>query len=359
LRYPLRIRRDCFAVLSLTGLGRPWWGLGRGACTRCTLTDQGRTAPARCSFLPGWRFTSRTPTTCNSVSLRHSRTGCREPLTLATTSCMRRRSKSPRKASSIWHGVPSHTRNSILSAAFRALGTYECIDSERYPCAYFGAVVERSYPDYEERAWEEVLHRFDEMLTRVRPRHRRASARNRHSRPQHHRTSRPELGRPLAAPVWPYRATHAHDRRSVLCRLPRESASSGGRLCCMGALALLRAVKSGHAVDRPPVEELRRTRRHHARPGTRDAKFPHWRVLLPTVRQSGTRDRRGHASVKLSATRASSPCASGGPRSSRPRSRGRCDATAATATSCPRSSPSPWRRTWPRRRCRAPAAGSS
>jgi Protein of unknown function (DUF3800) len=31
---------------------------------------------------------------------------------------------------------------------------------------FFGAVVERSYRDYEERAWEEVLHRFDEMLER-------------------------------------------------------------------------------------------------------------------------------------------------------------------------------------------------
>ena len=32
--------------------------------------------------------------------------------------------------------------------------------------ARIGAVVERTYSDYEERAWEEVLHRFDEMLTR-------------------------------------------------------------------------------------------------------------------------------------------------------------------------------------------------
>ncbi len=43
--------------------------------------------------------------------------------------------------------------------------SYSCVDENR-PCVYFGAVVERSYPDYEERAWEEVLHRFDEMLTR-------------------------------------------------------------------------------------------------------------------------------------------------------------------------------------------------
>jgi hypothetical protein len=43
--------------------------------------------------------------------------------------------------------------------------SYNCINAQ-YPCGYFGAVVERSYSDYEERAWEEVLHRFDEMLER-------------------------------------------------------------------------------------------------------------------------------------------------------------------------------------------------
>jgi hypothetical protein len=74
--------------------------------------------------------------------------------------------KSRRKPTSIWHGVPADARNGILRAAFRALGTYECMNADKFPCAYFGAVVERSYPDYEERAWEEVLHRFDEMLTR-------------------------------------------------------------------------------------------------------------------------------------------------------------------------------------------------
>ena len=74
--------------------------------------------------------------------------------------------KSPtRKKGSIWQTVPYAARLSVLRAGFRALKSYNCIASE-FPCAYFGAVVERSYTDYEERAWEEVLHRFDEMLTR-------------------------------------------------------------------------------------------------------------------------------------------------------------------------------------------------
>jgi uncharacterized protein DUF3800 len=74
--------------------------------------------------------------------------------------------KSPtRVRNSAWQGVPDRARFAILRAGYRGLATYDCIDSN-YPCAYFGAVVERSYGDYEERAWEEVLHKFDEMLTR-------------------------------------------------------------------------------------------------------------------------------------------------------------------------------------------------
>ena len=74
--------------------------------------------------------------------------------------------KSPsRKPGSSWQSVATQVRFAILRAAYRALSTYGCMD-KTYPCAYFGAVVERSYPDYEERAWEEVLHRFDEMLQR-------------------------------------------------------------------------------------------------------------------------------------------------------------------------------------------------
>jgi hypothetical protein len=65
----------------------------------------------------------------------------------------------------IWESVPGNVRFGILHAGYRALATYACLDP-RYPCALFGAVVERSYRDYEERAWEEVLHRFDELLER-------------------------------------------------------------------------------------------------------------------------------------------------------------------------------------------------
>ncbi len=72
---------------------------------------------------------------------------------------------SPRKEASKWRPVRLSTRMAILRAAYRALESYDCINTD-HPCAYFAAVVERTYPDYEERAWHEVLHRFDEMLTR-------------------------------------------------------------------------------------------------------------------------------------------------------------------------------------------------
>lgn len=58
------------------------------------------------------------------------------------------------------HCAFRHSTRKLSSA--QKLQTQKCAASVRY----FGAVVERSYPDYEERAWEEVLHRFDEMLTR-------------------------------------------------------------------------------------------------------------------------------------------------------------------------------------------------
>jgi Protein of unknown function (DUF3800) len=73
----------------------------------------------------------------------------------------RRQGKRP----SIWETVPAAARFDILRKGFRAIETYKCMSTE-YPCAYFAAVVERSYPDHKERAWEEVLHRFDEMLER-------------------------------------------------------------------------------------------------------------------------------------------------------------------------------------------------
>jgi Protein of unknown function (DUF3800) len=70
-----------------------------------------------------------------------------------------------RKRASEWLGMPYGTRLDILNATYRSLARFKCRDTA-YPCAFFGAVVDRSYADYEERAYELVLHKFDEMLTR-------------------------------------------------------------------------------------------------------------------------------------------------------------------------------------------------
>jgi len=64
-----------------------------------------------------------------------------------------------------WLGMPYGSRMDILNATYRSLAKFKCRD-EAYPCAFFGALVDRTYHDYEERAYELVLHKFDEMLTR-------------------------------------------------------------------------------------------------------------------------------------------------------------------------------------------------
>ena len=64
-----------------------------------------------------------------------------------------------------WEQIPYPKRMDILSAAYRSLTSYVSHDSS-FPVAMFGAVVDAAYMDQMERAYEEVLHKFDEMLTR-------------------------------------------------------------------------------------------------------------------------------------------------------------------------------------------------
>jgi hypothetical protein len=56
-------------------------------------------------------------------------------------------------------------RFGIIRATYGALANFVCQDAH-YPCAFFGAVIDQAYADREQRAYEEVLHKFDEMLTR-------------------------------------------------------------------------------------------------------------------------------------------------------------------------------------------------
>jgi hypothetical protein len=78
--------------------------------------------------------------------------------------------KSPRRATrkrraSEWLPVPLDVRLRVLRATYVALARYRSLDPD-HPVALFGAVIDKRYADYEERAYEEVLHKFDELLTR-------------------------------------------------------------------------------------------------------------------------------------------------------------------------------------------------
>ncbi len=79
--------------------------------------------------------------------------------------------KSPIKISkgvkilSPWAQVPYGIRLNTMRSAFWAIANYRCRDAT-HPYALFGAVIDSSYKDREQRAYEEVLHRFDELLTR-------------------------------------------------------------------------------------------------------------------------------------------------------------------------------------------------
>jgi len=70
-----------------------------------------------------------------------------------------------KKVVSNWAQIHVGARFNFLRATYGVLRDYTCQDAQ-YPCALFGAVIDRSYGDREQRAYEEILHRFDELLTR-------------------------------------------------------------------------------------------------------------------------------------------------------------------------------------------------
>jgi Protein of unknown function (DUF3800) len=78
--------------------------------------------------------------------------------------------KSPHKATkkqpaSPWLQIDYRLRMTVLRNTFGVLAGYAALDAA-HPIAFFAAVVDRRFPDRDERAYEEVLHKFDEMLTR-------------------------------------------------------------------------------------------------------------------------------------------------------------------------------------------------
>lgn len=64
-----------------------------------------------------------------------------------------------------WALIPVNTRFRILHRTYETIANFRVLDTQ-YPMALFGAVVDRRRADCTERAYEEVLHKFDEMLNR-------------------------------------------------------------------------------------------------------------------------------------------------------------------------------------------------
>lgn len=74
--------------------------------------------------------------------------------------------KELKSGSGNWAAIPINTRLKILGALYRSLVTYKPVTAV-FPCALFAAVVDGSYHDRDERAYDLVLNKFDEMLDRL------------------------------------------------------------------------------------------------------------------------------------------------------------------------------------------------
>jgi Protein of unknown function (DUF3800) len=70
------------------------------------------------------------------------------------------------KPASPWLVIPEADRRSLLTNALRAVTAYRP-QNARLPFRAFGAVVQATYANKEERAYELVLNKFDEMLGRL------------------------------------------------------------------------------------------------------------------------------------------------------------------------------------------------
>lgn len=74
--------------------------------------------------------------------------------------------QSPKSARSPWRTLPYPARMWALSSVTRSVVDFVPREDGR-PVVLFGAVVDRRFRDHEQRAYEEVLHRFQSMLMRT------------------------------------------------------------------------------------------------------------------------------------------------------------------------------------------------
>jgi hypothetical protein len=85
----------------------------------------------------------------------------KEPRRVRLQNQRRRRQRPP----SPWEPIQAGTRFWLMHETYRTIASYVAQDAT-YPVVCFGVVVDDAYQDREERAYEEILHRFDELLTR-------------------------------------------------------------------------------------------------------------------------------------------------------------------------------------------------
>lgn len=73
------------------------------------------------------------------------------------------------KPPSEWLGIERRVRNAVIDDTYDAIATYQPVDPA-YPPVVLGAVIERKHRKFneaDEKAYNHVLHRFDDMLLRL------------------------------------------------------------------------------------------------------------------------------------------------------------------------------------------------
>jgi hypothetical protein len=70
------------------------------------------------------------------------------------------------KSTSAWEEVTLHRRRRLITAVYDALIDFEPSDPGK-PIRFFGAVMQDTHRRNSQRAYEEILHRFDAMLNRI------------------------------------------------------------------------------------------------------------------------------------------------------------------------------------------------
>lgn len=72
----------------------------------------------------------------------------------------------PKRRYSPWKALSYPDRLTAMNVAYRSIRTVDPTEPA-FPMAFFGAVIERGRPSYEEHAYELVLNKFDDMLGNV------------------------------------------------------------------------------------------------------------------------------------------------------------------------------------------------